>query len=49
VFQAEIALSRYALEGRDVRLANVQLAAAALASLRGLRQEPAEKTLLALL
>jgi hypothetical protein len=42
-------LARYALEGRDVRLADVQLAAAAFASLRGLRHEKAEKTLLRLL
>jgi hypothetical protein len=42
-------LARLALEGRDVRLAEVQLAAAALASLPGLRHEMAEKTLLRLL
>jgi hypothetical protein len=42
-------LSRYALEGRDVRLADAQLAAAALASIRGLRCDRAEKTLLGLL
>jgi hypothetical protein len=42
-------LSRYALEGRDVRLVDVQLAAVALASLRGLRRDRAEKTLLGLL
>jgi hypothetical protein len=39
-------LARFALEGREVRLADVQLAAAALASLRGLRSEGAERTLL---
>jgi hypothetical protein len=37
------------LEERDVRLADVQRAAVALASLRGLRGERAEKTLLGLL
>jgi hypothetical protein len=42
-------LSQYALEGRDVRLVDVQLAAAALASLRGLRRDRAKKTLLGLL
>jgi hypothetical protein len=42
-------VARYALEGRDVRLADVQLASAALASLRGPRQEAAEKALLRLL
>jgi hypothetical protein len=41
-------LSRYAVEGRDVRLRDVQLAAAALASLRGLRRNRAEKMLLGL-
>jgi hypothetical protein len=42
-------LARYALEGRDVRLMDVQLAGAALAALRGLKREKAEKTLLGLL
>lgn len=42
-------LARLALEGRDVRLVDLQLAAAALVSLRGLRRERAEKTLLGLL
>ena len=42
-------LSRLALEGRDLRLADVQLAAAALACLRGQRHEQAEKMLLRLL
>lgn len=42
-------LARLALEGRDVRLAEVQLAAAALACLRGTRRDRAEKTLLGLL
>jgi hypothetical protein len=42
-------LARFALEGREVRLADVQLAAAAFASLRGMRHEKAEKTLLRLL
>jgi hypothetical protein len=42
-------LSRYAAEGRDVRLTDLQLATAALASLRGLRRERAEKLLLGLL
>jgi hypothetical protein len=42
-------LARFALEGREVRLADVQLAAAAFASLRGQRHEKAEKTLLHLL
>jgi hypothetical protein len=42
-------LARFGLEGRDVRLADVQLAAAAFASLRGVRHEKAEKTLLRLL
>lgn len=39
----------YALEGRDVRMVDLQLAAAALLNLRGLRGERAEKTLLGLL
>ncbi len=42
-------LGRLALEGRDIGLADVQLAAAALACLRGLRHERAEKTLQRLL
>lgn len=39
-------LARLAFEGKDMRLADLQLAAAALSSLRGLRRERAEKTLL---
>ena len=42
-------LARLALEGREMRLNEIQLAAAALASLRGRRHEQAEKTLLRLL
>jgi hypothetical protein len=42
-------LARLAHEGREVRLNEIQLAAAALASLRGRRHEQAEKTLLRLL
>lgn len=42
-------LARLALEGRDIRLSELQLAAAALACLRGARSERAEKTLLRLL
>ena len=42
-------LARLALEGRDISLADVQLASAALGCLRGLRRERAEKTLLRLL
>jgi hypothetical protein len=42
-------LARLALEGREVRLNELQLAAAALACLRGSRHERAEKTLLRLL
>lgn len=42
-------LARLALEGREMRLSEIQLAAAALASLRGRRHEQAEKTLLRLL
>lgn len=42
-------LARLALEGRDIKLAELQLAAAALASLRGHRTDVAEKTLLRLL
>lgn len=42
-------IARLALEARDVRLAEVQLAAAALGCLRGPKHERAEKTLLRLL
>ena len=42
-------LARLALEGQDVGLADVQLAAAALACLRTRRHEKAEKMLLRLL
>ncbi len=42
-------LARLALEGRDMRLAEVQLAAAALACLRGRKHDRVEKTLLRLL
>jgi hypothetical protein len=42
-------LARLALEGREMRLNEIQLAAAALACLRGRRHERAEKTLLRLL
>jgi hypothetical protein len=42
-------LARLALEGRDVGLDEIQLAAAALASLRGPRHERAAKTLSSLL
>jgi hypothetical protein len=42
-------LARFALEGRDIGLGDVQLTAAALACLRGRRHEKAEKTLLRLL
>ncbi len=42
-------LARLALEGRDIRLADLQLAAAALVSLRGHRTDAAENTLLRLL
>src|SRR6266508_1904802 len=42
-------LARLALEGREVRLNEVQLAAAALACLRGRKHDRAEKTLLRLL
>ncbi len=42
-------LARLALEGQDVGLADVQLAAPALACLRTRRHEEAEKTLLRLL
>jgi hypothetical protein len=42
-------LARLALEGRELRLNEIQLAAAALACLRGRRHERAEKTLLRLL
>jgi hypothetical protein len=42
-------LARLALEGQEMRLGDVQLAAAALACLRGARSARAEKTLLRLL
>ncbi len=42
-------VARLALEGREIRLEDVQLATAALACLRGARSERAEKTLLRLL
>ena len=42
-------LARLALEGREVRLDELQLAAAALACLRGRKHERAEKTLLRML
>jgi hypothetical protein len=42
-------LVRLALEGQDVRLADIQLAAAALSCLRSGRRDRAEKTLLRLL
>jgi hypothetical protein len=42
-------LARLALEGRDVRLNELQLAAAALACLRSRKPDRAEKTLLRLL
>jgi hypothetical protein len=42
-------LARLALEGREIRLNELQLAAAALACLRGRKHERAEKTLLRLL
>ena len=42
-------LARLALERAEVRLSELQLAAAALACLRSRRHEPAEKTLLRLL
>jgi hypothetical protein len=42
-------LAQLALEGRDVRLVDMQLASAALFSLLGLRRERAERTLLGLL
>jgi len=42
-------LARFALEGRDVGLADVQLAVAALGCLRSRRHERAEKTLLGLM
>lgn len=42
-------LARLALDGRAVRLNEIQLAAAALARLRGPKYERAEKTLLRLL
>jgi len=46
---AERWLARLAMERAEVRLSEVQLAAAALACLRSRRHEPAEKTLLKLL
>jgi hypothetical protein len=42
-------LARLALEGRDVKLLDLQLAAAAVSSLRGHKTDAAEKTLLRLL
>ena len=42
-------LARLALEGRDVQLAETQLATAALACLRGRKHDRAERTLLRLL
>jgi hypothetical protein len=42
-------LARLALEGRDLRVVELQLAGAALLNLRGLRRDRAEKTLLGLL
>jgi hypothetical protein len=42
-------LARLALEGRDIRLAELQLAASALACLRSAKVETAEKTLLRLI
>jgi hypothetical protein len=42
-------LARLASEGRDVRLDELQLAVAALVSLRGRKRDGAEKTLLRLL
>jgi hypothetical protein len=42
-------LARFALEGREVRLSEIHLAAAALACLRVRKHERAEKTLLRLL
>jgi len=42
-------LARLALEGREVRINEIQLAAAAFACLRGRRHDRAEKTLLRLL
>lgn len=42
-------LARLALEGKDVRLAELQLAASALGCLRSTKVETAEKTLLRLL
>ena len=42
-------LARLALEGREVRLNEIQLAASALACLRSGKHEQAEKTLLRLL
>jgi hypothetical protein len=42
-------LARFALEKSELRLPEVQLAAAALGSLRGTKTDVAEKTLLRLL
>lgn len=42
-------LARLALEGRDVSISDLQLAAAALGGLRGRRRDRAERTLLGLL
>ncbi len=42
-------LARLSLEGHELRLNEIQLAAAALACLRGRKHERAEKTLLRLL
>ena len=42
-------LARLAMEGREVRINEIQLAATALACLRGRRHDRAEKTLLRLL
>ncbi len=42
-------IARLALEGRDVRIADLQLAAAALGGLAGRRRDKAERTLLGLL
>jgi hypothetical protein len=39
-------LARYALKGKDVRLMDVQLAAAAVGALRGLRRGKAERVLM---
>ena len=42
-------LARLALEGRDVRIGDLQLAAAALGGLKGRRRRQAEQTLVGLL